>query len=438
MGTINNTSGNNSGYGNYTTLSTNLTAGTAYTINLTPGFASNGYLEYWRVWIDYNNDLDWADSGEQVAQGNSTTAINLAFTVPAGTATGTKRMRIAMKYGGYAATCGTFSYGEVEDYNVVIGGGSGPSCSDGIQNQGETGVDCGGPCSPCPTCNDGIQNQGETGVDCGGPCGACPPPPPPPPSGETILLGAYYETSWNTWVDNGVDADRVVSTNSYEGIRSVRLKDNSGASSAMTSPGFNLSDATGFKIEFYFKATGFESAEDFWVQYKSATGNWTTIGQIIQGTHFNNNSFYLATTTVPGFTPTTQGKFRIQCDASDDTDQVFIDQVIIKKITGSQLIEEYMSVAEILETPVKPTVQSDNAKLEAPVVYPNPANDELNISFQGDIQSIKLMSLSAVEYKVDMQSAVDKRLNVHELAPGMYFLWIQSGDEWYPLKFTKL
>lgn len=26
-----------------------------------------------------------------------------------------------------------------------------PSCSDSIQNQGETAVDCGGPCSPCPT-----------------------------------------------------------------------------------------------------------------------------------------------------------------------------------------------------------------------------------------------------------------------------------------------
>lgn len=24
-----------------------------------------------------------------------------------------------------------------------------------------------------PTCNDGIQNQGEEGVDCGGPCVAC-------------------------------------------------------------------------------------------------------------------------------------------------------------------------------------------------------------------------------------------------------------------------
>ncbi len=53
-----------------------------------------------------------------------------------------------------------------------------PSCSDGIQNQGEEGVDCGGPCPACettedPSCSDGIQNQGEEGVDCGGPCPAC-------------------------------------------------------------------------------------------------------------------------------------------------------------------------------------------------------------------------------------------------------------------------
>ncbi len=35
------------------------------------------------------------------------------------------------------------------------GGGGGATCSDGIQNQGETGVDCGGPCAACPTnCTD--------------------------------------------------------------------------------------------------------------------------------------------------------------------------------------------------------------------------------------------------------------------------------------------
>jgi hypothetical protein len=127
LNSINNTSGNNGGYHDFTSLSTNLTAGLTYSINLTPGFAGGTFLEYWRVWIDYNNDLDWADAGEQVGQGSATTAINLSFTVPANTPVGTKRMRIAMKYSGYPALCEIFTYGEVEDYNVAIvtGGGGG-------------------------------------------------------------------------------------------------------------------------------------------------------------------------------------------------------------------------------------------------------------------------------------------------------------------------
>ncbi|MBU2443171.1 MAG: hypothetical protein KKF95_03810, partial [Nanoarchaeota archaeon] len=48
-----------------------------------------------------------------------------------------------------------------------------PTCNDNISNQGEIGVDCGGPCPPCQTCHDTIQNQGEEGVDCGGPCIRC-------------------------------------------------------------------------------------------------------------------------------------------------------------------------------------------------------------------------------------------------------------------------
>jgi hypothetical protein len=51
------------------------------------------------------------------------------------------------------------------------------SCSDGIHNQGETLIDCGGPCAACPTCYDGVQNQAEQAVDCGGgvcaPCATC-------------------------------------------------------------------------------------------------------------------------------------------------------------------------------------------------------------------------------------------------------------------------
>lgn len=46
-----------------------------------------------------------------------------------------------------------------------------PTCYDSWRNQGETLIDCGGPCAACPTCSDGIKNQGEGDVDCGG--GVC-------------------------------------------------------------------------------------------------------------------------------------------------------------------------------------------------------------------------------------------------------------------------
>jgi hypothetical protein len=51
-------------------------------------------------------------------------------------------------------------------------------CSNGTQDCGETGVDCGGECSACVDpctghCSNGTQDCGETGVDCGGECSAC-------------------------------------------------------------------------------------------------------------------------------------------------------------------------------------------------------------------------------------------------------------------------
>jgi endoglucanase len=52
------------------------------------------------------------------------------------------------------------------------------SCTDGVRNGTETGVDCGGSCAACApvaSCTDGVRNGTETGVDCGGSCAACAP-----------------------------------------------------------------------------------------------------------------------------------------------------------------------------------------------------------------------------------------------------------------------
>lgn len=72
----------------------------------------------------------------------------------------------------YFARGSAWDTGALEFGSVVAGGGE--TCSDGIRNQNEVGIDCGGVCPACQTCSDGIQNQNETGVDCGGVCSACP------------------------------------------------------------------------------------------------------------------------------------------------------------------------------------------------------------------------------------------------------------------------
>jgi hypothetical protein len=52
-----------------------------------------------------------------------------------------------------------------------------PNCYDGILNNNEEKIDCGGPCEECDHCENGIWNpeRGETWRDCGGRCPECAP-----------------------------------------------------------------------------------------------------------------------------------------------------------------------------------------------------------------------------------------------------------------------
>ncbi|MCK7589584.1 GEVED domain-containing protein [Subsaxibacter sp. CAU 1640] len=122
LGSINNLSGNNGGYGNFTNLSTTLIKGTSNSITITPRWTGTVYNEAYRVWIDYNQDGDFNDSGEQVYNRTRTTAtpISGSFTVPTSALNGATRMRVSMKYNASPTSCETFTYGEVEDYTVVI------------------------------------------------------------------------------------------------------------------------------------------------------------------------------------------------------------------------------------------------------------------------------------------------------------------------------
>jgi PKD repeat protein len=118
---VNNQSGA-SPYTDYTSLVAHLTQGNSVSVSLTPGFASSSYTEYWKIWIDYNGDHDFADSGEEVFAGSGSSVVSGSFTVPGSAPIGSTRMRVSMSYGSYPTYCGSFSYGEVEDYTAAVSG----------------------------------------------------------------------------------------------------------------------------------------------------------------------------------------------------------------------------------------------------------------------------------------------------------------------------
>ncbi len=143
------------GYSDFTSESTNLTKGDNETLTITPKWKSTVYSEAYSVWIDYNQDGDFEDAGEQVwnKAASKDTSVSGQFTVPSDATSGSTRLRVIMRYNTVPSACGNFNYGEAEDYTVVIGDGTVISCTDGIQNGDETGIDCGGSCGPCV--NDG-------------------------------------------------------------------------------------------------------------------------------------------------------------------------------------------------------------------------------------------------------------------------------------------
>ncbi|WP_299332600.1 immunoglobulin-like domain-containing protein [uncultured Psychroserpens sp.] len=126
LNTIDNSSGPQF-YSDFTNISTTLTKGAQYTITVTPTWTGTVYNEAYSVWIDYNRDGDFTDAGEQVwTQGNTqATPVSGSFTIPAGAVENSTRMRVSMKYNALPSPCETFTYGEVEDYTVIIQG-SGP------------------------------------------------------------------------------------------------------------------------------------------------------------------------------------------------------------------------------------------------------------------------------------------------------------------------
>lgn len=119
---VNNPTGTETGnYGDYSSLVGDAHAGTQLNVDIT---YSTGYTYGTRIYVDWNNDLDFNDAGELVYTGESTstnpTTLNASFLVPAGIPVGYYRMRIVGSDSGDNNSCYTGYWGAVEDYTLQV------------------------------------------------------------------------------------------------------------------------------------------------------------------------------------------------------------------------------------------------------------------------------------------------------------------------------
>ena len=121
FGGITNSTGENNGYANFTDKIATVVLGSTNDLVVSAGFSGNSYIEYFSVWIDYNQNGNFEDNervvNESVANADNNTH---AITIPNNALLGSTRMRVSMKYEQTQTPCESFNYGEVEDYTVNI------------------------------------------------------------------------------------------------------------------------------------------------------------------------------------------------------------------------------------------------------------------------------------------------------------------------------
>jgi len=119
--------GSPAGYYDYTTGTAVPTITAGNTISISYTAVTNGnYMEYFKLWIDFNGNGSLTDAGELIHSYNvswtGTKTITSTFVVPTTVYNGQVYMRFIMQYSGSPVICGTYSYGNTFDFKTTIVG----------------------------------------------------------------------------------------------------------------------------------------------------------------------------------------------------------------------------------------------------------------------------------------------------------------------------
>jgi hypothetical protein len=466
VGSLNKTSGANGGYADFTSTSVSLAQGSSNALTLTPGFAGTSYNEYWKVWIDFNNDSDFDDAGELVYDAGSVSSAVRTGTIaiPANAATGSTRMRVSMKYNGAQTSCETFSYGEVEDYTVNITGASAPSCGvpSGLSSSSVTASSftaSWSAVSGATSYDVRVRTSGGTWTVLNS------------TSTSLNLTGASASTSYefqvraNCVVSSAYSSSRTVTTSaapvlnycaskgnsvSDEFIQRVQvgsINNNSGANGGygnFTNLSTTFTKGTAYTITITPTWTGsvYNEAYDVWVDYNQ-DGDFDDSGEKVYSRARSTSSSVSGSFSIPSSAANGSTRMRVtmKYNANATPCETFsygeVEDYTV--VIGSANIIDPAPMAYHNDRPQEARVDGNRNGDVAFVAFPNPTSQTLNVrlGYFGTNSEVVIYSVTGAQVVRTTLTSQETAINVSKLPKGMYILSINNGREVETMKFIK-
>ncbi len=455
FGSIDNNSGSNGGYADFTSLSTTVTKGTNQTITIYPAWSGTVYPEGEAVWIDFNQDGDFDDAGEQVVSlaASKNSPVSATFTIPADALTGSTRMRVSMKYNGIPTPCESFKYGEVEDYTVNITGSADTEAPTDPSNLSASNITQTTLtlCWDASTDNLGVDkyNIYRDGalygyVDGNNTCANL----------SNLTPGATYQfyvtavdaSSNESGQSNTITVTMLPASTSYcdaqgndvsyEWINRVvfnTIDKTSGANGGyadFTSISTNVAKGSSYTISIYpgFASSTYDEGYGVWIDFNQ-DGDFEDAGEHVYS-HDKTTSSVSGTISIPTSASTGSTRMRV---------------VMSYNATPSDPCATF-SYGEVEDYTVNITTSkafaqvANHTDFETISVYPNPATSVIDVNLPDEIDGFAQLMIYSADGTLVKQiniTAQKSEIDVTEFAAGAYNIKIVNGDKIYNANFVK-
>ena len=293
--------------------------------------------------------------------------------------------------------------------------------------------------TPPPTCTDGVQNGTETGVDCGNvACGPCAVPPtagaPYPPNRPVADVISFYSDNYDDVTVGSFDAGFCGFGNTVEETIVVMGVDDDNVRTYSTS---NC-------VAWDFTNNRVDASDMTYVHFDYYTSDTELIGKVFNfkfvdfgGTAAETSAMEINTNdgTNPGVVT---GQW-VSVDLLIDIN----DPLIANSVTRSDLAQIVISSNlnnvwfDNVYFHKNTTLSTDDFSIANFKVFPNPTSDRWNVSSNAIVDSVVVYDILGKQVIALSPNANDVTIDASSLNPGMYFAEINGVNGSKTVKLIK-